>query len=134
MITYQVKSVSLTHIFHHYVLFLFVCLFVLCFSKWLKQQQPKACLLLFTGQLSQRLYLKHTVKKVEGAHGFEALEKCSRFLNGALLREELYHELNKHSPSAKISRAVLGNPCTPCASSYVRMCASDFHFQSYLQI
>ena len=32
------------------------------FSKWLKPRQPKACLLLFTVQLSQSLYLKHTAK------------------------------------------------------------------------
>lgn len=29
-------------------------------------RQPKACLLLFTAQLSQRLFLKHTVKKTKG--------------------------------------------------------------------
>lgn len=56
MIRRQVKSGSLTHMFQFFFFFV-------QFSKWLKRQRPKACLLLFTAQLSQRLYLKHTVKK-----------------------------------------------------------------------
>lgn len=78
MIRRQVKSGSLTHMFQFFFFFV-------QFSKWLKRQRPKACLLLFTAQLSQRLYLKHTVKKKSEAAGCsEALEKYLRFLNGAV--------------------------------------------------
>lgn len=99
MIRRQVKSGSLTHMFHFdcYVFFFF-----LQFSKWLKRQRPKACLLLFTAQLSQRLYLKHTIKKkirgsgpLRGSREILAFPQRCRVERETLLRVEQTFSLGK---------------------------------------
>lgn len=59
--------------------------------------------LVYSSAQSKALFKTHGGKKkiTEAVGCSEALEKYLRFLNGAVSREELYHELNKHSPWVK---------------------------------